>query len=75
MAKNDYAKIKSEIGSQLVESEIKVTGAGGRLEIVWPTSTARFLKISVLGRTGKINVQHAFALEAVRSVEYVTSDE
>lgn len=82
MSKGDWAKVKSEIGGQLVVDEIKVLGAGGTLEIEYPEADKKGLApilsmvtIKVLGRTGKVRSEIAFATSALRSVEVVRRDD
>lgn len=72
MAKGDYVTVKSEIGGKLNEDEIKVTGAGGQIEVEMKKD---WLNVKVLGRTGKTRTQFMYALSAVRSFQEVRRDE
>lgn len=74
MAKGDYVKIKSEIGGQLQEDEVQVTGAGGSVETDWDVKK-NLLVVRVLGRTGKTRRSISYATSAVRSIEEVRRDE
>lgn len=80
MSKGDYAIVKSEIGGALVTDEIKVTGAGGELEVKWPSETRGgpvipVVVVSVLGRTGKVKRAITYAASAIRSLEEVRRDD
>lgn len=72
MAKNDWVKVKSEIGGKLEENHLIVTGAGGTIETIWAKER---LTVRILGRTGKTRQSVTFALSAVRSVEEVRRDD
>ena len=72
MAKGDYVKVKSEIGGQLQEDELVVTGAGGTVEV---DTKKDQLVVKILGRTGKTRKSVTYALSAVRSYEEVRRDE
>lgn len=68
MAKGDYVKVRTEIGGKLETDEIRVTGAGGNVEVEFPKNSP-FLEVSITGRTGKVKQAFRYALSAVRSVE------
>lgn len=74
MAKGDYVIVKSEIGGLLVTEEVKVTGAGGSVEVEWDKK-APLVTIRVLGRTGKTRRALTFATSAIRSLEEVRRDD
>ncbi len=74
MARNDYVKIKSEIGGKLVEDEVKVAQAGGKIEVEWDKKQP-LVEVRLLGRTGKVKRAYTFAVSAVRSLEVLNSDD
>jgi hypothetical protein len=72
MAKGDNVTVKSEIGGKLEKDDLKVTGAGGQIEVEWKKDQ---LIVQILGRTGKIRSKYTYALSAVRSVQEVRRDD
>ena len=71
MAKNDWIRVKSEIGGGLQSDHLVVEGAGGSIETDWKKDQ---LIVRILGRTGKTRRSVTYALSAVRSVEVVKRD-
>jgi hypothetical protein len=75
MAKGDSVVVRSEIGGQLTTDEVKVTGAGGSIEVDWGERSKGMVHILLKGRTDKVKVKHTFALIAVRSITETRKDD
>lgn len=75
MAKNDYVKIKSEIGGVLVEDRVDVTQDGGLIEIDESKRNKGSIDVLLKGRTGKVKQRFTFALIAVRVIESKISED
>lgn len=74
MARHDYVKIKSEIGGKLIEDQVTVDQAGGKVEVEWDKKQP-LVYVKLLGRTGKTKRTFTFAVSAVRSLEVLNSDD
>jgi hypothetical protein len=74
MAKGDSVVIRSEIGGQLTTDQVKVTGAGGEIEVDWGDRGKGMVHVLLKGRTGKTKEKHTFALIAVRSMTETKKD-
>lgn len=75
MAKGDSVIVRSEIGGALTTDEIKVTSAGGSIEVDWGERSKGMVHVLLKGRTDKVKVRHTYALIAVRSIREEKKDE